>query len=49
MRSTPDRHADRDRALGALLAAVIDDVRALTWPEAIDALKQTIRTSAMIF
>jgi tripartite ATP-independent transporter DctM subunit len=37
-------------ALGALLAAVIGALFGrLTWPEAIDALKQTIRTSAMIF
>jgi tripartite ATP-independent transporter DctM subunit len=37
-------------ALGALLAAVIGAAFGrLTWPESIDALKQTIRTSAMIF
>jgi tripartite ATP-independent transporter DctM subunit len=37
-------------ALGAFLAAVIGAAFGrLTWPEAISALKQTIRTSAMIF
>jgi len=37
-------------ALGALLAAIIGALFGrLTWPDAIDALKQTIRTSAMIF
>ena len=37
-------------ALGAFLAAVIGAAFGrLTWPEAIGALKQTIRTSAMIF
>jgi tripartite ATP-independent transporter DctM subunit len=37
-------------ALGALLAAVIGALFGrLTWPDAIGALKQTIRTSAMIF
>jgi tripartite ATP-independent transporter DctM subunit len=37
-------------ALGALLAAVIGALFGrLTWPASIDALKQTLRTSAMIF
>ena len=37
-------------ALGALLAAIIGALFGrLTWPDAIGALKQTIRTSAMIF
>jgi len=37
-------------ALGAFLAAVIGAAFGrLTWPEAVGALKQTIRTSAMIF
>jgi tripartite ATP-independent transporter DctM subunit len=37
-------------ALGALVAAVIGAAFGrLTWPDAIDALKQTIRTSGMIF
>ena len=37
-------------ALGALLAAIIGALFGrLTWAEAIDALKQTIRTSGMIF
>ena len=37
-------------ALGALLAGVIGAVFGrLTWPEALEAVKATIRTSAMIF
>src|SRR5205085_5942586 len=37
-------------ALGALLAAVIGAMFGrLTWTDALDALKSTIRTSAMIF